>query len=93
MVFTVPFSHGSADHIVRARMGADGAVEHLLPPEYHGNPLTTAGCLCFYHFGWKMLDELRRIGFVEAKAHFYWSQELGYLGGDQLLFLATKADA
>lgn len=90
LVFTVPFSHGSDAHIVRARQDTAGAIEHLLSPEYHGDPLSSAGCLCFYHFGWNLLDELRALGYADTAAYFYWSSELGYLGGDQVIFLARK---
>lgn len=90
LVFTVPFSHGSERNIVRAEVGADGNVVHHLPPEYHGDPINAGGCLCFYHFGWSLLEELRQLGYKDAAAYFYWSAELGYLGGDQLLFMASK---
>jgi SAM-dependent methyltransferase len=90
IVFSVPFSHDSRNNIVRAEIAGDGTVVHHLPPEYHGDPLNRAGCLCFYHFGWALLDELRELGYRDAAAYFYWSEELGYLGGDQLLFLAAK---
>lgn len=90
MVFTVPFDHVSQDNIVRARLDSSGAIEHLLPPEYHGDPMNSAGCLCFYHFGWNLLDELRGLGFADVAAYFYWSREFGYLGGDQMIFLARS---
>lgn len=90
LVFSVPFSLGSERNIVRAEMGADGRVVHHLPPEYHGDPVNSAGCLCFYHFGWVLLDELRSLGYDDVAAYFYWSRELGYLGGDQLLFMGRR---
>src|SRR5690606_12010607 len=91
LVFSVPFIRNAERNVVRATLAADGEITHLLPPEYHGDPLSDAGCLCFYHFGWEMLDELRAAGFAKACALVYWSRELGYLGGEQLLFVATKA--
>jgi 2-polyprenyl-3-methyl-5-hydroxy-6-metoxy-1,4-benzoquinol methylase len=90
MLFSVPFCFDSNQHIVRARMLEDGSVEHLMEPEYHGDPINVAGCLCFYHFGWQLLDEFREAGFNSVKALFYWSDNFGYLGGDQALFTATK---
>lgn len=90
LLFSVPFDLGSEAHIVRARITPDASIEHLLPPEYHGDPLSTAGCLCFYHFGWELLPQLRAIGFATAEACLYWSREFGYLGGEQILFLARK---
>jgi SAM-dependent methyltransferase len=92
LLFSVPFN--SASTVMRARIGEDGNVEHLLPPEYHGDPLKDAGCLCFYHFGWDMLDSLRATGFRTAEAIVYYSEALGYIGmGEQMIFAAKKAEA
>lgn len=91
LVFSVPFIRDAERNLVRATLSASGEITHLLPPEYHGDPISDAGCLCFYHFGWEMLDELLEVGFVKSCALLYWSRELGYLGGEQLLFVATKA--
>jgi SAM-dependent methyltransferase len=89
LLFSVPFN--GATTVMRARIGMDGKIEHILPPEYHGDPLKNAGCLCFYHFGWDMLDSLREIGFQTAEAIVYYSEELGYVGmGEQMIFAATK---
>jgi SAM-dependent methyltransferase len=49
-VFTVPLSNGRPTTL-RAREGPDGAIEHLLPPEYHGDPLRDRGALVFQDFG------------------------------------------
>ncbi len=91
MILSVPF-HQGLDHIQRARVGDDGTIEHLLPPEYHGDPLDSHGCLCFHHFGWDVLDLLKRAGFRQAAAYSIWSRELAYLGGegDMLQFIAVK---
>ena len=93
LIFTVPFNRGSDNSIVRARLASDGTIEHILPPEYHGDPLNSKGVLCFYHFGWELLDQLCEIGFSSATAYLYWSEELGYLGFEQILFVAQKGDA
>jgi SAM-dependent methyltransferase len=93
MVFSVPFIAQSESTLVRATMGADGTVTHLLAPEYHGDPINSKGCLCFYHFGWEMLGSLRDSGFEKAETLLYWSIDFGYLGnGDQIIFLAKKPD-
>ncbi|NEX17198.1 MAG: hypothetical protein C1943_11335 [Halochromatium sp.] len=90
LVLSVPFVVHHAETIVRARLGQDGSIEHLLPAEYHGDPLTEAGCLCFYHFGWDLLETCRTAGFSEAFAVGLWSRPLGHLGPEQLIFLARK---
>lgn len=89
LIFTVPFVAHSEQNIVRAYL-REGGVEHLLPPEYHGDPLNSDGCLCFYHFAWNLLEELRQIGFNDVTAHFYYSSQFGYLGVNQLIFSAKK---
>lgn len=91
LMFTVPFRLDSHAHLERARLTEKGEVEHLLPAEYHGDPLSSEGCLCFRHFGWVLLDELRAIGFVRVAAYLYWSDQLGYLGGEQIAFAGFKA--
>lgn len=90
LLFSVPFLANRRSTLIRARLGADGSIEHLEPPEYHGDPWQRDGCLCFYHFGWDILDACREAGFRRAKALSYWSKDYAYLGGDQLIFLATK---
>jgi hypothetical protein len=90
LLFTVPFINTLEDNLVRATIDTNGDTIHLLEPEYHGDPVNDAGCLCYYHFGWNLLEEMRAVGFFEVKAHLYWSEHYGYLGGEQLLFTATK---
>jgi SAM-dependent methyltransferase len=88
LLLTAPF-HGGEQNLTRARIGQDGEVEHLEPPEYHGDPLSSEGCLCFYHFGWELLADLRAAGFRDVTAVMCWSRELGYLG-DQVQFIACR---
>lgn len=90
-IFSVPFSADSRTDLIRATLQDDGTIEHHLPPEYHGNPVDPeGGALCFRYFGWDMLERLRGIGFKNVRCIAYWSQEQGYLGKEQYLFLAVK---
>jgi SAM-dependent methyltransferase len=92
LVFTAPFVTGNDRTLVRARLDANGDVVHIEPPEYHGDPLSpNGGILCFQHFGWDMLDALQEAGFQSTEALLLWSRQFGYLGDNQLLFVATKA--
>jgi len=90
LLYSVPFNLQSRSNIVRARVKCDRELEHFLPPEYHGDPMKSEGCLCYYHFGWESFIELADEGFSEVSCCFYWSKELGYLGGDQFMFIARK---
>ncbi|KFN49335.1 class I SAM-dependent methyltransferase [Arenimonas composti] len=66
LVLTAPFLDDTQATEVLARRRADGGIEHLLdPPELHADPLGD-GVLCWYHFGWDLLDTLRATGFRHA---------------------------
>jgi hypothetical protein len=40
----------------RASVGADGKVNHLAEPEYHGNPVDPNGSLVTFHYGYDLAD-------------------------------------
>jgi SAM-dependent methyltransferase len=65
LLFTCPFFDLDR-HIVRADV-VDGALRHLLPPGYHGNPMSAQGSLVFTHFGWPLLDDVRDAGFSRVE--------------------------
>jgi SAM-dependent methyltransferase len=90
LLISVPFRVIFAETLVRARIGAAGDVEHIEPPEYHGDPMDGAGALCFYHFGWDFLDALRAAGFADVSNRFYWSDRFGHFGDGQQLIAAIK---
>ena len=78
-VATFPFTD-QPDTLVRARLNASGNVEHLMEPEYHGDPIS-GGVLCFYHFGWDVLDRFRSAGFRDVRMVMPWAHEHGCLYG------------
>lgn len=77
-VFTVPFRDRSARTVTRL----DGLplVAGRLPAEAGGE---------VHELGWDLLDRLRAAGFTDARAHSYWSDELGYLGAGNMIFSAA----
>jgi hypothetical protein len=81
LLFSAPFRLDRSHNLERARVRPDGTIEHLMPPEYHWNPLTSDnGTLSFRDFGWHVLEQMREAGFADPRALLYWSLELGYLG-------------
>lgn len=92
LFLTAPFRADAPETLVRATIRDDGGIEHHEAPEYHGNPIDPRGCLCFYHFGWDLLDRLRDEGFIDVRVLRYWSRELGYLGAHQLAIVARKPE-
>jgi hypothetical protein len=89
MFWTVPFIPNSAKNVIRATI-QNNEIHHCFPPEYHGNPLSSEGLLCFQHFGWEMLEQIVQAGFAQAYALCFYSNEFGYLGGEQFIFVAVK---
>jgi SAM-dependent methyltransferase len=77
-VLTMPFRDGAAHTVTRL----DGLplVAGRLPTEAGGE---------VHAIGWDILDRLRKAGFADARAHRYWSDELGYLGACNMIVSAA----
>lgn len=90
LLFSVPFFVRKRRTLIRARHSSDGEIIHLMPPEYHRDPLSKQGCLAYYHFGWSLLDDLRTIGFQQVAVQFFWSRHFAYLGGQSCVITAVK---
>lgn len=91
LVFTVPFFYDQAQTRIRATVDAQGHIQHILAPEFHGNPVSNDGSLCFQNFGWDLLDTLQGAGFAQAKANMYWGPWAGHIGVPFFVFSAHKA--
>jgi Methyltransferase domain len=91
LILTAPFLDQQQATLVRAEIDDQTrTIRHYLPPEYHGDPINEAGCLCFYHFGWDLLDTFQQCGFQDAFVVSGWSYLLGNLG-NLSAFVALKA--
>ena len=62
-VFTIPYSPNARGTVQRAIV-ENGAVRHILPPEYHGDPIRAEGALVFSDYGADLVSHLRSIGFT-----------------------------
>jgi SAM-dependent methyltransferase len=65
-IFTVPLDTARTTTIERARLDANGNVEHLTAPEYHGDPVRGA-ILAFRTYGTDILTRLARAGFAQQE--------------------------
>lgn len=90
LLFSIPFFPLLSETDVRVRLNSTGGLESDYPLEFHGNPMSSEGSLCFQHFGWDLLDDLRAVGFSQATAHSYWSPANGHLGSTFFVFSAVK---
>lgn len=59
-ICTVPIMNKAEPSVRRARRRRDGAVEHLLPEVYHGNPVDPRGALVTVDWGYDIADYLDR---------------------------------
>ncbi len=54
-ICTVPLVNGLEPSVRRARLTTNG-VDHILPPNYHGNPMSPDGSLCTVDWGYDILE-------------------------------------
>lgn len=81
LIGTCPFNWGAAITVQRARL-VDGEVQHLLPPQYHGNPVdASGGSLVFCDPAWDILEKCRSAGFSKAWMTYLASMEAGITSG------------
>lgn len=78
MLMTTPFFVGNDKSIQRAQL-VNGQLEHLLPPAYHGNPVSEEGSLVFFDFGWDIFDIAGAGGFADCVIELYHSPKFGHL--------------
>ncbi len=86
-VFTVPYSPGMEASVTRALVGDDGVVNHLLRPEYHGDPIRAKGALVITEYGRDLVAKLERIGF-RVVVHETWHE--GVRGGYVAVFETVR---
>ena len=87
LLFTVPMA-GAKKTVERARL-VEGRVEHLLPPEYHGDRIRgSAAVLCFRNYGTDILDRLVAAGF--SRRRLVRGEDVTGWGFDRQVVVARK---
>ena len=92
LLATIPFDTSTPLSVRRAEIKENG-LNHILSPQYHGNPLSAEGSLVFHDFGWDLLDMFAEAGFATVGCEFYSEPYFGHLGPGLLIFRASKAAA
>lgn len=85
-----PFDRNRTDNLIKATVNEKGEIIYFMEPEYHGDPVNEKGILCYTIFGWEVLEQFHQAGFRDVYAILLWSDVFGYLGGEQVLFIAKK---
>lgn len=92
LIFAVPFFYDLDATLVRGIEAADGSVEHLETPEYHGDGIRDGGVYTFYHYGPDLLDAIAAAGFGPVQIGFAYDAYFGNVsnnyryGGHGLMF-------
>jgi SAM-dependent methyltransferase len=88
VLLSTPFILENDHTLIRAVINVNGEITHLLEPEYHGDPVLPQGILCYYHFGWDLLETFRDAGFSSVK--IITGYDTGKMVLDKLLFIVAE---
>ncbi|MCS6990022.1 MAG: class I SAM-dependent methyltransferase [Chloroherpetonaceae bacterium] len=86
-VFTVPLLL-DAPTLERATL-ENGIVKHLLPPEYHGDPIR-GEILAFRTFGYDIFERLAKFGFEAKLSQTFYQDTLRYAIADSHVIVSRK---
>ena len=89
-LFTVPTYKERTTGERRARYMTDGTVEHLAKPEYHGNPISDAGSLVTFHYGYDLPDLIYEWSGLNVEVSRFHDHEMGIIGEFTEVYLARK---
>lgn len=82
LLFTMPWFPWRPQTLVRGRRRADGSLQELEPPEFHGDGLREGGIYTYYNFGADIGEPIRQAGFVELEFGVCYSPTCGFLGNN-----------
>ena len=90
---TFPMAY-MAEESIRKTEIVDGKLVHLMPAEYHGNPIDpSGGSLVFTIPAWDIVDQARAAGFHDPRIMFISSRRHAILGAEIagiLVFVARR---
>ena len=90
-VFTVPTYKGRVGSERRALYKPDGTIEHLVPePEYHGNPISDAGSLVTFHYGYDLPELIYSWSGMDVEVHRFHDHHHGIIGDFTEVYICRK---
>ena len=89
-LFTVPTYKEKVTSDRRALYGPDGTVEHLAEPEYHGNPISDAGSLVTFHYGYDLAERIHEWCSMDVEICRFHAPSLGIIGEFTEVYRAWK---
>ena len=87
-IFTVPFNKHDQ---TRPRAVLNGEqVQHLLEPEYHGDPVNPSGTLVVTNWGHDICDLIFEVSGMQTTYNSPQIEELGIIGGNLEVFVSRR---
>lgn len=89
-VFTVPTYKGKVTSERRALYRPDGTVEYYSPAEFHGNPVSDAGALVTFHYGYDLAQSIYQWAGLDTEVIRFHDHHHGIIGDFTEVYVATK---
>ena len=89
-VYTVPYYRGKQT-VIRAEPDEAGGIRHVLPPDYHQNPIDAAGSLVITEWGDELCDFIFRACGMTTTIFNFYDPRLGLKGEFLDVLISRKA--
>jgi SAM-dependent methyltransferase len=89
-LFTTPTYKGKVRSERRALYRPDGTIEHLSEPEYHGNPVSDAGSLVTFHYGYDLAELIFEWSGMDVEVLRFQDRHHGIIGEFTDVYLLTQ---
>lgn len=89
-LFTVPTYKGKVASERRAHYRGDGTIEHMAEPEYHGNPVSDAGSLVTFHYGYDFAELIAAWSGLDVEVVRFHDHRHGVIGDFTEVYVATR---
>ena len=90
-IFTVPIINRHMKTQVWATLGENGKPNFLHTPEYHGNPVDSTGAPVTMHWGFDMVDFIKKVSGLDTDVVDLYDQEHAIMGVYNEVFVTYKA--
>lgn len=91
-LFTVPTYKHRTESERRSRYMPDGSIQHFAEPEYHGNPVSDAGSLVTFHYGYDLAELIHQWSGMNVEVSRFHDPSRGIIGEFTEVYWATKPE-
>lgn len=88
-LFTVPTYKGLVESERRSLYCDDGTISHTSEPEYHGNPVSDAGSLVTFHYGYDLAEKIHEWSGMDVEVLRFHDHRHGIIGDFTEVYIAT----